>query len=650
LPTLKKTLWMLNRLASMSPPEVMHRFGERRRRGQGRKYDGWDALAAGWGRFVPFDLDLDELTALADTCRADWQGIAKAYGTGRWTYLGQEWPGRPYSESIHLDPVSGQRWESDAYCFDIDFRHRSGIGDIKYVWELNRLQFLVPMAALARADADRALARSCYDAIFAWADANPPYRGVNWNSGIELALRAITIVAVTSLLGVDSLSDAQKDRLATIINAHALWLDRYPSLYSSANNHLIAEGAGLYVIGALLPDLPNADHYRSYGRRVLEEEATKQIHPDGVGAEQSPTYTSFTIELYATALAAAQTRGEILAPVVTEQLRRAGEFLSWITDGQGNQPRFGDDDEGRVFLSLPGHEGHYVASVMNAIAAISGHQAIAAPIVVPHLRDLFLGQEKAASGLPTGFKSFDAGGYSVFRDEIAGHEAMFVIDHGPLGYLSIAAHGHADALAVWLHLDGCPVFIDAGTYLYHSGGDMRDRFRGTVSHNTLQVNGLDQSTIVGAFNWSQKARAWRVETDDPGCVLARHDGYRRRVGVIHERGLRRQDSGYQITDRLDGPLDRVKNTVLRYYLAPDIAVSLADVGRAVLSRSGSPLLEVSMVTPTGEALAMEVVAVETSPRFGVKEKSVALVADIPVSLWRQGAITTRLALAKLESN
>ena len=30
--------------------------------------------------------------------------------------------------------------------------------------------------------------------------------------------------------------------------------------------------------------------------------------------------------------------------------------------------------------------------------------------------------------------------------------AVLTFDHGPVGYLSIAAHGHADTLAVWLSI------------------------------------------------------------------------------------------------------------------------------------------------------------------------------------------------------
>jgi hypothetical protein len=67
------------------------------------------------------------------------------------------------------------------------------------------------------------------------------------------------------------------------------------------------------------------------------------------------------------------------------------------------------------------------------------------------------------------------------------------LDHGPLGYLSIAAHGHADANAVTLSLDDRPILVDPGTYLYYSCGKWRDWFRGTRAHNTLNVQGADQS-------------------------------------------------------------------------------------------------------------------------------------------------------------
>ncbi|TIQ17227.1 heparinase II/III-family protein, partial [Mesorhizobium sp.] len=85
----------------------------------------------------------------------------------------------------------------------------------------------------------------------------------------------------------------------------------------------------------------------------------------------------------------------------------------------------------------------------------------------------------------------------------------------PLGYLSIAAHGHADALSLTLCVDGEPVLVDPGTWLYGSGGVWRDWFRSTPAHNTLNIEGKSQSIIAGTFNWSHKAVAALVESE-PG--------------------------------------------------------------------------------------------------------------------------------------
>ena len=84
--------------------------------------------------------------------------------------------------------------------------------------------------------------------------ANPPFRGVNWSSGIELALRLVTVMIVVSAAG-NSLGAEERRNIRSLVAAHAYWLGRYSSLYSSANNHRVAEGLGLLVAGLLIPDL-----------------------------------------------------------------------------------------------------------------------------------------------------------------------------------------------------------------------------------------------------------------------------------------------------------------------------------------------------------------------------------------------------------
>ena len=105
----------------------------------------------------------------------------------------------------------------------------------------------------------------------------------------------------------------------------------------------------------------------------------------------------------------------------------------------------------------------------------------------------------------TGLRSFPAGGYTVIRGK-GEAPAVLTFDHGPVGYLSIAAHGHADTLSVWLSIGSQPVFVDAGTYRYHSRKALRDAYRDTAVHNTLTLRGASSSRPSGPFNWATKAK------------------------------------------------------------------------------------------------------------------------------------------------
>jgi len=76
-----------------------------------------------------------------------------------------------------------------------------------------------------------------------------------------------------------------------------------------------------------------------------------------------------------------------------------------------------------------------------------------------------------------------------------------VIDAGPQG-TGRSGHGHADALSVKLAFGSRPWLVDAGTFCYIGRGDERNTFRGTRAHNTLAVDGLDQSEADGPFAWN----------------------------------------------------------------------------------------------------------------------------------------------------
>lgn len=590
--------WYRNRLAAMSAGEVAHRIVEMSRRQRYKlgapsrilNYDPgsialpqWPGLAEGVGRL-----------ATDPGLMAGWAGHAAAVAECRFEFLGITWPEAAETGQMpdwHLDPVTGDRWPAMQYCFDIPYRHADAFGDVKNVWELSRLQYLQPLAAYGLISEDRAIVRLCIDHLMSWIEKNPPYLGVNWPSMIEVAFRIVSMIVISSLLG-RHFSDQERRVLLRSLCQHGWWIERFPSRYSSANNHLVAEAAALFMLGTLAPDLPGAARWRAYGARQIERAAREQIAPDGVGREQSPAYAALTLEWLLLCGDLGRRVNQPFTDAFWQQVLRAGEFLKWITDRLGNQPRIGDDDDSHVLGNGMGIEPT-VNSIVACIASATGEPAIAPPVPVSHLRNALFPPPRPDNVWPVGVRHFSEGGYTVdrrpARDGAPGH--LLVFDHGPLGYLSIAAHGHADTLAVWLHVDGRPVLIDAGTYLYHAGHEWRDHFRGTVAHNTLTLSGENSSEISGPFNWARKAEARVVAQDggaDDWAVTAEHNGYHEAYKVLHRRRVARTaPNQFTITDRLTGqPGDN--RVEIGFLVSP--ALEVTSTGTGFVIRCGQQTL------------------------------------------------------------
>ena len=103
---------------------------------------------------------------------------------------------------------------------------------------------------------------------------------------------------------------------------------------------------------------------------------------------------------------------------------------------------------------------------------------------------------------------YKCGGNTILRSR--DHRILIGIDHAALGFGTIAAHGHADALSFQMYVNGLPVFIDPGTYIYHCDIESRNAYRKTENHNTVCINGRDQSEM-DIEDLEKQAEAIRVE-------------------------------------------------------------------------------------------------------------------------------------------
>jgi hypothetical protein len=579
----------------MSPQEVIHRTREQFKR------LAWKSYSGGWERFDIGDGELPAIAGLRSSlssahsqqelCRRVREAAQGIVG-GPLEIFGRQWANAPLAQALasdplifHFDPVSKRHWPAKAYCFDIPFRDTEGYGDYKFCAELNTLQMCQTLAAAARLDGSRELEHLTWSVWDAWYAANPPFLGISWVSGVNVALRVVSLLMTASML--DAPTEETRRRMRALLNASAYWLERYPSLHSSANNHLMAESVALFVLGTLCPDLPGAARYAKVGRERIERHSLRLILPDGAGAEMSPSYAAFAIEWILLAVVVARGVGRPFGSETIGRLAAAARHFKWLQDDDGKVPSIGDNDNSCVIASA-GEEPRYVASITAAIAGVTEMSELSPVAYDATLRDLIFHAPRAGVPQGDGIQHFKAGGLSVVRETRRSERSVLVFDHGPLGYLQIGAHGHADTLAIWLSVGEQPVFIDAGTYLYNGGGAWRDYFRSTAVHNTVEVAGQSSSIMSGAFNWSQHAQGRLTSADDKTWSMeAEHDGYRERLGCKHVRRLTRTDAGFRVEDRLEGGAARVR---IGFLIHPDLSAVVEGLtvhvmrdGRSVVS-------------------------------------------------------------------
>jgi len=547
------------------------------------------------------------------------------------------------------DPVSGGRWPLTFWA-DVDFRETGGFGDPRYVWEVNRHHHLVTLARAYALSGEARFATRVWRDIVSWIEVNPPLFGINWSSPLEVAIRLMSWAMALDLIGADGALEGDAASVAASVSLQAGHLSDNLSVYaSSRNNHLIGEAAGLLVAGAKFPFLRRAESWSRAGRRVLERELIAQVSADGVTREQAFQYESFVLEFGLLGMAATASMGTSLASECVETMGRMSRFLGDVSGMGGVPPGVGDGDGGRGFaLSDSAVRQAAQAAAAGALAAGETPRRGAAadlepalwlfgPDAVNELAGRHADRREPVDEGPPASCFFAEGGYFVPR----GERQHGVIDCGPLGYLSIAAHGHADCLSLSVSHRGRWVLVDPGTYCYHRDALWRDHFRSTHAHNTVSVDGLNQSEILGPFMWGRRARAeqiaW-VTTRGFDYFEGAHDGYASAGGVRHRRSVLFGKRGYWlVVDHLEGEgrhrIDATFQLARGFSREPGSGLVFAsDDGLAVEFRTWLP----------GGMTAEIIEGADSPPRgwvsdgFGQKDPAPAVVAggvvELPVTL------------------
>ena len=462
------------------------------------------------------------------------------------------------------DPLSNYAWPLDHY-YNIKLMRADG-SDVRVVWELNRLGHFVTLASAYSLTKDERYATEFFAQLRSWVEQNPYGRGPNWTCAMEVALRAINLLATfESFRHSPQLDAAALKSFLRLLQQHGNYIERNLEFsYIATSNHYLSDVVGLVWLGLMLPELRQAEDWCEFGEQMVEE-MDKQVLPDGADFESSTGYHRFVTELllYTFMLCRAND-----AKIQTKYWTKLHQMLLYIRAylrPDGFAPLIGDTDSGQV-LPVVRRRADDHAYLLEIGARVFNDPSLATPC-------------ESSQAFP------DAGIY-IMRDG----DLYLCFNASDAGLNGRGSHGHNDALSIEVSAGGRALIVDPGTYVYSADLEKRHAFRSTAYHSTVQIDGLEQNTIdmqtpfVIGNEAKPKVLEWKT-SDDSDKVVAEHYGY----PVVHRRTVvfNKRERVWLIDDEFFGEGEHVYET--RFHFAPGVKPDELTI--KCLSTDVQPVLE-----------------------------------------------------------
>ncbi|MGE5582543.1 MAG: heparinase II/III family protein [Bacillota bacterium] len=585
----------------------------------------WEALGE-----IPYLSRFEPINSACyhELCPGDRERIIEAAQAAlehRVNLLGSGWVNLGSSIDWSRDYKTGFRWRPE-YFRKINYLNPDQPSDVKFPWELSRLQWLIPAGQAYRLTGDERYAVAVREILEDWMDQNPYATSVNWACTMEAALRIYTW---SWFFHVFQKSQAWEElgfrlRFLSFLYLHGDFAARHLEFSDINGNHYIADAAGLVAAGLFFGNRREAGRWLRIGWGILTGEIKRQVYPDGVDFEMSVAYHRLVSEIFLLPAFYREACGLPVADDYWNYLIAMAGYTAAYSRNSGQGPLWGDADDGRVlpFGGQPINDHRYLFGLVGIYRGISDLiESFSGPRA-----EVFwlLGKEYAAKlpDLPSpgiSFKSqaFPCAGFYIMRND---RDHIF-IDCGPVGLAGRGGHGHNDCLAFEAVLDGTELVTDCGTYLYTASYKERNWFRSTACHNTPQIDDLELNRLISPdylwglyYDAKPSVKHWGDDLSK-AFFMGSHKGYQRlKDPVIPERIiiLEHRQHTLVVHDRFRGKGEH--SIKIPLHLAPGVEAQPLEPGRVIL-KAGDRYFRLDWDNPGDWELHIEQARI--SPRYGV---------------------------------
>ncbi|MEI8185761.1 MAG: heparinase II/III-family protein [Chlorobiaceae bacterium] len=420
------------------------------------------------------------------------------------------------------------------------------VGDIKLIWELSRMDWVLALAERARNRDNKSLLQ-LNQWLEDWCFKNPPYYGPNWKCGQEASIRVMHLAVAALILkqttypapGLVDLITLHLQRIAPTIS------------YSIAqdNNHGTSEAAALFIGGSWLATQGSqaGEQWKEKGRKLLENRVIRLIDADGSFSQYSVNYHRMMLD---TLSIVEVWRRQFDLPAFSDlfqiRAKASARWLATMVDSwSGDAPNLGANDGAFLLPLTDADYRDFRPSVQLAMALFTGERAyLDSGQWNEQLAWLGVSMPQRISAI-YGSKVFDGGGYAVLRRG----KAMAMLRYPRFNFRP----SQADALHLDLWYEGMNLLRDAGSYSYNTTEEWINYFPGTVSHNTVQFDDRNQMPRLSRFLYGDWLRTEAidllVESEEETTFGA---SYHDRHGAKHHRVVKLMDNLINVHDEVSG--------------------------------------------------------------------------------------------------
>ena len=410
--------------------------------------------------------------------------------------------------------------------------------------------------------------------VESWIDQNRLGQLDGWHP-YTISVRAVNWIYAYYLFG--SLFEEERRLRGRFLRSLYLQCDfLFHNLeYQGYGNHLMANIKGLIFGGVFFED-SRSERWLRTGLRLLRQEMEEQILGDGGHFERSPMYHLIVMKDLIECLSLLRSNGMPAPPGMVSKLKAMADFARGIAMPGGQIPLLNDS----TYDLVPDAEeliatARHLCGQQGEIKARSFSRFLLGPTDETPV--------DACEGAQLRAVPFRDTGYFVLRSS---EGSALILDCGPVCPDYLPPHAHADTLGYEFWLEGRAMITDTGVSEY-GAGPWRDFQRSTRAHNTVAIDGQDQSEVWGSFRVARRAFprdiVW-IANGDVDYFSGGHDGYRRlKRPVYHQRRvLRFGHRFWLILDQIRGRGTHQAESFV--HLHPECAVDRAEHDMVRVSR------------------------------------------------------------------